>query len=162
MAHTNRINMAFDATQASASVGLVSDVEVSIPGMVNLDAEERRSLPKMGDLTRSFVAKALEIAQHNSQFAPPYVDLAELGQDYEASVNLLTVETQLASLLEKVSDSRILSGSEAYTAALMIYYTLKGAERSGVPGAGALYEELASRFPGNSGDDPLPEPPPTE
>ncbi len=39
MAHTNRINMAFDATQAAASINLIVDVEGNIPGMVNLDAE---------------------------------------------------------------------------------------------------------------------------
>lgn len=152
--------MTYSQVDAATSIGLIGDVEAGIPGMVNLDAEERRSLPKMGELTRSFVAKAFDIATNNPQFTPPYVDLAAMQQDYASSVNLLTVEAQLASLLEKVSDSRILSGSEAYTAALMIYYSLKGAERSGIPGAGALYEELASRFPGNGGDDPLPEPPP--
>lgn len=141
-------------------LGELNTLEAVIPGMINLDAGERQSLPKMGELTRSFVAEALQIGANNPQFVPPYVDMAELENDYNSSVNLLTIETQLASLLEKVSDSRILSGSEAYTAALMIYYTLKGAERSGVPGAGALHAALASRFPGGSGDEPAPEPPP--
>ena len=160
MAHTNRIDIVYNAGEAAASISMVNNVEGSIAGMVNLDAEERRKLPKMGELTRSFVSRTMEIAANNPQFVPPYLDLAAMGRDYNASVNLLSVEMQLASLLEKVSDSRILSGSEAYTAALMIYYSLKGAERSGVPGAGALYEELASRFPGYGGDEPLPEPPP--
>lgn len=159
MAHTNRISITFDPAGLSQALLAVATVEEGMPPLVNLDAEERRSLPKMGDLTRSFVMKALEIATNNSQFVPPFVNMVELDKDFESSNNLLTVEMQLAALHEKVRDSRILAGSEAYTAALMIYYSLAGAERSGIPGAGALHSELASRFPGNSGEDPAPEPP---
>jgi len=68
--------------------------------------------------------------------------------DMEYAAALGQVETQVRSLLEKVSDTRLLAGSEAFSAARMIYRSLTGAEGSGVPGAGALKEALAPRFGG--------------
>jgi hypothetical protein len=53
---------------------------------------------------------------------------------------------QIASLLEKMSDTNLAAGSEAYVTGLTIYNSLKAATKVNVPGAKALVTELAERF----------------
>ena len=44
----------------------------------------------------------------------------------------------------------ILSGSEAYSQALLLYKNLQMLSQQNVPGAKAAYEDLRSLYPGNS------------
>ena len=125
------------------SLGLISS---TLPFLVNLTPAERQALPKMGNLTQSFVSKALEIAANNSQFVPPYVDVDAMRKDYELAVAMQAIEMQTASLLEKLYDTRLAAGSEAYVTALTIYNSLKAASKINAPGAKALVAELSERF----------------
>jgi len=146
MSHTNRVDAGFAVGGMEALLAALAAAEGLIPQAMNLDAAERRKIPKMGPRTEAFVAKALEAGENNPQFVPPYVDLGRMRTDMEYAAALGQVEGRLRSLLEKVSDTRLLAGSEAFSAARMIYRSLAGAEGSGVPGAGALKEALAPRF----------------
>ena len=42
----------------------------------------------------------------------------------------------------------LLSGSDAYAAALLFYNSVKGAKKSNIAKAGSIYDDLAERFPG--------------
>ena len=148
MSHTNRVDAGFAGGGLEALLAALAAAEALIPQAVNLDAAERRKIPKMGRRTGAFVAKALEAAENNPGFVPPYVDTGRMRADMEYAAALDQVESRVRSLLEKVSDTRLLAGSEAFSAARMIYRSLAGAEGSGVPGAGALRESLAARFSG--------------
>ncbi|NJR42600.1 MAG: hypothetical protein HC767_07950, partial [Akkermansiaceae bacterium] len=66
--------------------------------------------------------------------------------DYDLAMRLQSMEMQIASLLEKVSDTNLAAGSEAYVTGLTIYNSLKAAAKVNVPGAKALVTELAERF----------------
>lgn len=148
MSHTNRVDAGFAEGGLEALLAALAAVEALIPQAVNLDAAKRRSLPKMGARTEAFVAKALEAGENNPQFVPQYVDLVRMRADVGYAAALRQVESRLGSILEKVSDTRLLAGSEAFSAARMLYRSFAGAEGSGVPGAGALKEALAPRFSG--------------
>ena len=56
------------------------------------------------------------------------------------------IEMQFASLLEKVSDTNMAAGSEAYVTALTLYNSIKAAAKVNVPGADVLANELGERF----------------
>lgn len=113
------------------------------------------ALPKMGNATQSFVSKALEIAANNPQFVPPYVDVAAMRKDYDLALQLQAIEMQLASLHEKVADTNLAAGSEAYVMALTLYNSLKAAAKVQVPGAKSLAAELAERFVPQTLPDPV-------
>jgi hypothetical protein len=51
-------------------------------------------------------------------------------------------------LEQGVDDTEMLTGSEAYQAALVFYKAVKMAAAQDVPGAKAVYEEFKTRFPG--------------
>lgn len=157
MPYTN-IDAEITDAQRTAVLAAVADIETNLAFLINLTPQERQALPKMGNSTQSFVSKALEIASNNPQFVPPYVDLAAMRKDYDLAVRLQGIEMQLASLCEKVSDTTLAAGSEAYVTGLTLYNSIKAAAKVNVPGANALASELAERFVQTSAPS---NPPPT-
>lgn len=88
----------------------------------------------------------MELAQQNPTLVPPYLDVAELTRDLSLAESLRSVKIALASLNEKVSDTYLAVGSEAYVAALSFYNSAKSAAKSNVPGTDAIIDELGKRF----------------
>ena len=142
----SNINAALSDTQRTAILTAIATIEANLGFLINLSPQERQALPKMGSATQSFVSKALEIAHNNPQFVPPYVNLLAMKMDYELAIRLQSIEMQLASLHEKVADTNLAVGSEAYVTGLTLYNSLKAAAKINVPGAKALAAELAERF----------------
>ena len=145
MPYTN-IDATVTDAQKTAVLGAITTIEDNLEFLVNLTPQERQTLPKMGNATQSFVSKAREIASNNPQFVPAYVDLAAMQRDYDLAARLQGIEMQLASLLEKVSDTNLAAGSEAFVTALTLYNSIKAAAKVNVPGANALVNELGERF----------------
>jgi hypothetical protein len=133
MPYTN-IDATVTDAQRTAALAAIPQIETNLPFLVNLTPKERQTLPKMGGATQSFVSKALEIADNNPQFIPPFVDLAAMRRDYELATRLQGIEMQLASVLEKVADTNTAAGSEAYVTGLSIYNSIKAAARGNIPG----------------------------
>lgn len=136
-----------EQARLQAAIGELQDVLQ--PKLASLSPEQRVRLPKMGDSSEPFVEKALDYARANPEFMPPYMEAAELQTDFEAVKSLNTVYRPLEQLLSQLDDSRMLSGSEAYTAALAYYQSVKLAARMNIGGAKAIYDDLRSRFKDN-------------
>jgi len=124
----------------------VKEMEEKLPFVINLTPEEIRSLPKMGDKSIPFVEKAMEYAARFPQFLPAYVDLAELKKDLELARKLKMLLNVLEPLTEKVKDTWLEAGAEAYSAARVFYKSTRNAIKSGVPGADTVADELGKRF----------------
>jgi len=132
----------------------------NLPDLINLTNEERQVNPKMGDKTVAFVSKNLEYSKQNPRVVPGFLDILEFEKDVVAVTELKKVLMPLQQLVEKLDDTTMQAGSEAYTAALIFYNAVKGAAKAGEPGMKAIYEDLKSRFPGYSknNSDPTTEP----
>ncbi len=149
---TNRISLSLpDADRAAilAAVKILQDK--LLPHLVDLNVQQRRELPKMGDKTLAFVAKALDYAKEHPQMCPPFLDMAEFQKDMDAVRLLQDLQRPLAQVADVIDDSLLLSGSEAYAAALVFYHSVKSAARSKVQGANTIFDDLAQRFPARAG-----------
>lgn len=144
----NRISITIDAAAEQAIATAIATIETNLPFVVNLSAEERQYLPKMGDKSIAFVNKALEYAKQNNSVVPTFLNMVEFEKDVAAVTSLAKVLYPLHQLLEKLDDTVLLSGSEAYTEALVFYTALKGAAKAGVPGMKTVYDDMQARFPG--------------
>lgn len=116
------------------------------PFLIALTEEERKTIAKMGEKTQPFVEKALEYAQSSPQFAPAYMSVPELQIDMKAVADLTSILQILQPLCDNVNDTEMLSGSEAFLAALTYYNSVKHAAKVNVPSAKAIYEDLKVRF----------------
>jgi hypothetical protein len=138
------ISAALTQSDRDAVMDAVATIKAKLPFLVDLSAEERKALPKMGDKSRAFVSKALEVATQNPNFLPRSFSLEELRKDvqlFEALYPLLLSMTQLQELLD---DTCLAVGSEAYAAALQVYNYAKASGNVG--GMDAVLGEMGQRF----------------
>jgi len=132
--------------EKNAILDLIQQISNKLPFLINLTEIERKEIPKMGDKTVAFVEKALELAQQNQHLVPPYLNVDELKRDLELAKVLRDILNSLASLFEKISDTYLAVGSEAYVSALAFYNSAKAASKANVPGTDFIVEELGKRF----------------
>ncbi|MCO4293402.1 hypothetical protein NF867_11045 [Solitalea sp. MAHUQ-68] len=119
------------------------------PHLLELKNNEARELPKMGDKSLAFVTKAYEYAKQHPEFAH-FLDVTEFEKDTVAVQALRELLTPLAQLHQKLEDTMLLAGSEAYTAALTYYGSVKEGNKRNVPNSKIIYDDLSLRFPGRT------------
>jgi hypothetical protein len=122
-----------------------------LPRLQTLAPQERMEMPKMGDKTVAFVQKVQEYAKRNAALVPPFLDMDAMAADFAAVQTLRELSQDMVPVVEALTDSLMLSGSEAYQGALVFYNNVKGAAKNKAPGAAAIYEDLSARFPGAAG-----------
>lgn len=122
--------------------------EILKPYLIALSPEERRQLLKMGDKTVSFVEKTLDYVKSNPEFVPAYMNVLEFEKDATAVKNLVSMLNPITQIEQGVDDTEMLAGSEAYTAALIYYNSVKQAAKNNIPNAAAIYDDLSKRFDG--------------
>jgi hypothetical protein len=125
----------------------VAEIESLLnPYLISLSPQKRKELPKMGEGTGPFVNKALEYAKTNPQIVPPFVNISSFDIDVSAVTVLNTILRPLQQLVSKLDDTIVLSGSEAYVAALNVYHSVKQASKTNVAGTKTIFEDLKVRF----------------
>jgi hypothetical protein len=148
MAKTNKISVAITAADMGVMLTAINDLNSKLNFLLALSEEDRKDLPKMGDKTVAFVNKCFDYAKANPALVPTYVEMAEFEKDVVAVSELLKVLRPIHQLYQRLDDTVMQAGSEAYQAGLLFYNNLKGATKAGVPGAKTIYHDLAERFPG--------------
>jgi hypothetical protein len=149
MAKENTVSIQIKPEDLNKVIGLLGEVQTILkPYLIALTPEDRKELPKMSDKTTPFVEKALEYAKSNPEFAPAYLNINELSIDVKAVSDLTSVARPVEMLNDNLNDTILLSGSEAYTAALTFYNSIKQAAKMNVPNAKPIYEDLKKRFEG--------------
>lgn len=143
----NRISFTLtDAEQAQINQHLNSILAILQPKAVVLDASDRMEILKMADGTLPFTEKAIGYMHSNPAFKPDFVSLEEADIDlnaYKLGKQFLTYAQQVIRVIEDIC---FLSGSEAYSAALVYYRNVKMQAELKQPGAKDIYEDLAKRF----------------
>ena len=124
----------------------MKDIELDLPFIINLTIEERKTLPLMGDKSIPFVEKSIEFARQEPKLVTNFLDVDELARDLALARQLKKILNVIEPLYEKVQDTYLAVGSEAFAAARTFYRTVKNAAKSGVPGADAIASELSKRY----------------
>ena len=119
-----------------------------VPHLVNIGSDEKRGLTKMGSKSVDFVSKTLNYAATNPQFKPAFVDIDEFSRDVTAFGLLRSLQQPVSQLADMLDDSLALTGSDAMTAALAYYQSVKTANKLNIPGAATISDDLAARFAG--------------
>lgn len=143
----NVISVQIPAKDLAAAKQKLEELKALLdPHLISLTPHERQMLPKMRDKTLPFVEKAMNYAQSSPNFTPPYLDVEELKIDVQAVEDLTQVYRDVEQLCLNLDDTIMLSGSEAYTAALTYYHSVKQAAKVNVPDAKAIFDDLRKRF----------------
>ncbi len=140
----NRISANLSATDRLAVMDAIATIRQKLPFLIDLTTEERKALPKLGDKSRAFVTKALEVGTQNPDFLPRSFNLDEMRRDIELFEALYPILLSLTQLQELVDDTAVAVGSEAYAAGLMVYNYAKASGKG--TGLDSMVNDLGRRF----------------
>jgi hypothetical protein len=144
----NRVSVVIsteDKQKIQAAIKVLQDTLE--PLLLQLDAEDRKTLFKMGDKTVAFVYKAYEHSQRNPELAPKYFNFSEMKKDMDAVTDLRQIVNPLEQLVQSLNDTMMLAGSEALNEAMVFYTAVKGAAKAKIGSSEHIYNDLSSRFP---------------
>ena len=145
----NRISATLSQADRQAVLDAINTIRTKLPFLVDLSPEQRRSLPKMGDKSRAFVAKALAVAQQNSDFLPRSFSVEEFERDVALAEALWPIIVAVTQLHEQLNDTYTEVGSEALTSGLVVYqYGRSSGEGASLEG---LLDDMGQRFARKSG-----------
>jgi hypothetical protein len=140
----NKISAKLSPADREVVMKAITTIREKLPFLIDLTTEERKSLPKLGDKSRAFVSKALEIAAQNPDFLPRSFDLDEMRRDIELFEALYPILLSLSQLQELVDDTSVAVGSEAYAAGLLVYNYAKASGKGA--GLETMVDDLGRRF----------------
>ncbi len=147
----NQISIQIPAEVLAEAAQKLDEVNALLnPFLVALTPEERKRLPKMGEDNLMFVEKSTEYIKSHPALVPAFVDTAELDIDLKAVYDITTLARIAERLCMSLNDTMMLAGSEAYTAALSFYNSVKVAAKRNVKGAEPVHNDLKKRFVKNS------------
>ncbi|MDM9582917.1 MULTISPECIES: hypothetical protein [unclassified Nostoc] len=140
----NKVSAKLSSADREAVMQAITTIREKLPFLIDLTTEERKALPKLGDKSRAFVSKALEIGTQNPDFLPRSFDLNDMRQDIELFEALYPILLSLTQLQELVDDTSVAVGSEAYAAGLMVYNYAKVSGKGA--GLESMIDDLGRRF----------------
>lgn len=118
---SNLVSADFSEADYGSAMDAIATLKSLMPFLVKLSAKDRSALPKLGDKSRAFVEKALDVAIQTPDFLPRGFDVDEMQRDVALFEELSEIQLALAQLLELVDDTVMAVGSDAYDAALSVY-----------------------------------------
>ena len=152
----NRLNVTATTAQITAVKTALQAVTTNLPFLIGLTTEERIALPAIDVNNKAFTEDAINAGVNNASLIPSYVSVATMQNDMTLFSQLDEIIILTKQLLEKLEDTQLLAGSEAYTSALVLYKLFGSAADAGVPGADAITAQLKQRFAGQGGTGTTP------
>jgi hypothetical protein len=148
----NKISLIVSPAQKAAIEAAIEALRTALTGPVNLlnnlTAEERQSIPKIGDKTLAFDQKCDTYMTQNPVLVPGFVNRPEYDKDGALVDALLPCLRALTPLCEGLSDTITVAFSDRYYADLSFYQSVKTAAQRNVAGSDTIYNDLKQRWPG--------------
>jgi hypothetical protein len=148
MTNDNRISADILPADITAILAAITTIRTKLPFAIQVGAQERLELPKLGEKTIGFHEKCTAYMASNPEFIPPFVEPAEVGKDISLRDQIHQFLPQLLELVSLITGTEMVVGSEIYMANLAYYQSVREAARRGRPGAEDIYNDLQTRFPG--------------
>ncbi len=141
---TNLNQTNFSDSDQQAVMAAIVTIRQKLPFLIALSNSQRRMLPKLGDKTRTFVEKAMEVATQNADFLPRSFDVEAMRRELRLFEGLYPILLSLTQLQELVADTHMVAGSEAYACARTVYHSAKANGKDA--GINTVIDELGRRY----------------
>ncbi len=159
MSQKNEIYFRLTEDELSNIQGLLSALNKTlVPKLKALTPADRHDILKLGEKSQAFVTKSYEYAIQHPELVPPYLNLEDMKINMDAVDSLRNIHQALEQLAALTHDSLILSGSDAYSAALVFYESVKVAAKNNFSSAQTISEDLSKRFNAQGHKKPKGEP----
>lgn len=141
----NLISAVVTDDQFNRFIAIMEELDTLLDGvLIGLSADDRRSYGMMGDRTRAFTGHAHSLVNTYPALFPSSVDAAEFNQDLALHDRIAQMQRRLTPFYEKLGDTAMAAGYDAYQHALDIY----GYAKIASPDAGVemLVKEMKQLF----------------
>ena len=145
----NRVSATRSDADVDEIMAAIDTLKQKMPFLVDLSKQDRLSMLKMGDKSRAFVQKMMEVVKQNQDFLPRSFDVDEMQKDVELFNSLYPVLMALQQCTDLLEDTVMVVGSEAYAAALVAYRYAKDADLGA--GLEGVLDDIGRRFARKSG-----------
>jgi hypothetical protein len=147
----NRIDTVISDADLATVNGAIDTIETTLSFLIGLTVDERIQLPKINVANKSFTQDAINAVVNNGTMLPAYLNQTAMQKDMNLYNQLDKLAGRIRQVLEKIDDTQMLAGSEAFVAALTAYKLFSAAAAAGIPGSDAIYDTLRERFAGQGG-----------
>ena len=115
----NRVSASIDEGTLKEVKEALALVNSKLPFLIGLKPEERQSIPKISEVNKVFTADAIVAIKNNGNLLPAYLSVDEISKDYKLYEQLDEIVSLSQQLTEKLNDTQMMAGSEAYVSALI-------------------------------------------
>ena len=141
------VSYAFTEEDFTALKQQINDIDVKVEEFaIELHIDNKRELKTLGDRSLPFTEQAFLLATQQKDLVPSYVNMEEFSKD----INLFRQSKELIKLLEvileRLNDTSIAAGADAFLTARKFYDSVKSAVKSNIPGAAVAFDELKKRY----------------
>lgn len=143
---SNRLSVTLTPAAITAIKAAIAAVDSQLPFLLGLTNAERKALPKIDVNNKVFVEDSLTAINNNGGILPTYINAVEIGKDLVLFEQLDELVQLVGQLFDKLRDTQMLAGSEAYVSSLVAYKLFASAADAGLPGAESIYNQLKQRF----------------
>jgi hypothetical protein len=150
---SNRLSVTLTPAAITAIKAAIATVDTQLPFLLGLTNAERKAIPKINVNNKVFVEDALTAINNNGGILPNYINAVEIGKDLQLFEQLDELVQLVGQLYDKLKDTQMLAGSEAYVSSLVAYKLFASAADAGLPGAESIYNQLKQRFITESSSD---------
>ncbi len=150
---SNRLSVTLTPAAITAIKAAIATVDTQLPFLIGLTNAERKAIPKIDVNNKVFVEDALTAINNNGGILPNYINAVEIGKDLELFEQLDELVQLVGQLYDKLKDTQMLAGSEAYVSSLVAYKLFASAADAGLPGAESIHNQLKQRFTVSGGTD---------
>ena len=115
----NRVSVTLSADLRDEAYAHINSLEAIFPLLLSATVDEWTSLPKIDVDNKQFVEDAIAVLRNRANELPPQMQpmVKEMEKDLAYFKLLDEVEIVFTQFLEKIRDTRMLAGSEAFQAA---------------------------------------------
>jgi hypothetical protein len=151
MPFTNLDNRHFSAAEKTAINTAITSIETAVATkLTNLSGEERQKYGSINEQNKLIVNKVKDFRDNQPALSSPDIDWTEYANDFDSRAFLQNIIVRLQSMIDGLSNSKILHDFDNYQAALTDYDYTKYKSNTGATGYQTKLDELSQFFTGGS------------
>lgn len=109
----NRIDVEITQEQVDKVLALFKEIEATLPGLIELTADQRQSMSRYSEKDFSYILKARNIAELHPEIFPASFNLDEMRRDVSALQSLDSILITAHRVVGILEDSRFAAARES-------------------------------------------------
>ncbi len=119
------ITLTVSPTQVDSILANLKAITDSLPDLIELNSDQRKSMAHYSDKDLGFIQKSLQIAEQHPEIFPSSFNLDSMQRDVDSLQKLNTLLHAIVLLSAKFQDSRFAAGNQSISQARTVYQFVK-------------------------------------